>query len=49
MELNASDLELIEDKGKTIIFWLGGDQHGCCDMQRAEFNGSMAELLKFYF
>jgi len=49
MELNASDLELIEDKGKTIIYWLGGDQHGCCDMQRAEFNGSMAEFFRFYF
>ncbi len=49
MELNASDVEIIEDKGKTIVFWLGGDQHGCCDMQCAEYPGPMAEFFEFYF
>ncbi len=49
MELNASDLELIEENGRTLAFWLGGDQHGCCDLQTAENPASMQELLEHYF
>ena len=49
MELNASDLELIEDQGRTLAFFHGGDQHGCGDMQMAEYPGSMRDLLEYYF
>ena len=49
MELNASDVEMIEDKGRTVMFWAGGDQHGCCDMQCAEYDGPMNKLLESYF
>lgn len=49
MELNASDTEIIEHDGKTMIFWLGGDQHGTCDMQMAEFPGSQQAFLESFF
>ncbi|NMA43871.1 MAG: hypothetical protein GX946_10895 [Oligosphaeraceae bacterium] len=49
MELNASDLELIEDQGKTLLFWCGGDQHGCVDMQMAEYPRPLPEYLESFF
>ena len=50
-DLTKLFLDLAEKHGMKFHFanYNGGDQHGCCDMQCAEFNGSMAELLKFYF
>ena len=49
MELNASDMELIEDDGRTLAFWAGGDQHGCCDMQMAEYPAPLREMLESFF
>ena len=48
-ELNASDVELCEWKGKTIIYFNGGDQLNCGDVQLAEFDGSPKELFAYFF
>ena len=48
-ELNASDVELCEWKGKTIIYFNGGDQLNCGDVQSAEFDGCPRELFEYFF
>lgn len=48
-EVNASDAELCYYKGKTIIYFAGGDQQYWADSQRAEFDGTPRELLESYF
>ena len=49
MEKNASDVELCEWQGQTIINFCGGNQAGCADMKEAVFNGLPSELLKIFF
>ncbi len=48
-EVNASDAELVYYKGKTIVYFGGGDQQHWGDSQRAEFKGTPQELLESYF
>lgn len=48
-EINASDAELCEWKGKTIVYFCGGNQGGVNDLQWAEFDGTPRELLEHYF
>lgn len=48
-ELNASDAELCEWQGRTLVYFLGGNQQGVNDLQVAEFAGSPRELLEHYF
>jgi alpha-L-fucosidase len=48
-EQNASDAELVYFGGKTIVYYTGGDQQLCGDLQRAEFMGTPRELLEHFF
>ncbi len=48
-ECNASDVELCEWKGKTIIYFNGGDQINCGDLQYAEFDGTPRQLFESFF
>lgn len=49
MEKNASDAELCEWQGKSIIYFIGGNQAGCADLKEVWFNGPPAELLEIFF
>jgi len=49
MEKNASDVELCEWQGKTIINFCGGNQCGCADLKEAVFDGPPSDLLNFFF
>lgn len=48
-ELNASDAELCFWKGKTVVYFNGGNQQGACDLQAAEFAGTPRALLEHYY
>jgi len=48
-ELNASDAELCFWKGRTIVYFNGGNQLGVGDLQVAEFAGTPRELLEHYY
>ncbi|MFA6717194.1 MAG: hypothetical protein WCS27_17580 [Victivallaceae bacterium] len=48
-EINASDAELCYWKGKTLVYFNGGNQQGVNDLQLAEFNGTPRELLEHYY
>jgi alpha-L-fucosidase len=48
-ETNASDPELCYFDGKTIIYFTGGDQQVCGDLQHAEFNGTPQDLFEKFF
>ena len=49
MEKNASDAELCEYRGKTIINFNGGNQVGCADLKESVFDGTPEQLLKSFF
>jgi len=48
-ETNASDIDLCEWQDKTLVYWNGGDQCTCGDLQMAEFPGSRKELMEWFF
>jgi alpha-L-fucosidase len=48
-EINASDAELCEWRGKTLVYFNGGDQQSAGDLQLAEFDGSAAALLESFY
>jgi alpha-L-fucosidase len=48
-ETNASDPELCYYRGKTIVYFTGGDQQVCGDLQRAEFVGTPRQLFEAFF
>ena len=48
-EINASDVELCEWQGKTILYFNGGNQLGVGDLQWAEYEGTPRQLLEFFF
>jgi len=48
-ELNASDPDLCEYNGRTIVYFGGGNQLGVGDLQWAEFAGSPRELFEHFF
>lgn len=48
-ELSASDAELCFFDGKTIVYFIGGDQQGISDLQQAEFDGPPEALLESFF
>ena len=48
-ETNASDLEFCYWKGKTRIFYTGGDQLLAGDLQHAEFDGTPRDFLERFF
>lgn len=48
-ETNASDVELCEWQGETLVYYTGGDQHQSGDLQWAEFDGSPRELLESFY
>lgn len=49
MEANASDVELCQWQGKTLVYFNGGDQMNCGDVQLAECDGTIGELLPRFF
>lgn len=48
-EVNVSDAELCYWKGKTIIYFYGGNQLGVGDLQTAEYHGTPRELFELFF
>lgn len=48
-ECNASDAEVAYWKGKTWVYFTGGDQHFAGDLQWAEFDGTPRELFEHFF
>ena len=36
-------------KGKTLVYFTGGDQHAAGDLQWAEFEGTPRELFERFF
>ena len=48
-EINASDAELCEWQGKTLVYFNGGDQQSAGDLQLAEFAGTSRQLLESFF
>ena len=48
-EASASDAKLCAWRGKTLVYFSGGNQHGVIDLQSAEFDGTPRELLEHYF
>ena len=48
-EINASDAEMHEWQGKTIVYFNGGDQMTCGDLQVAEYPGKMKDLVEAFF
>jgi alpha-L-fucosidase len=48
-ESNASDAELCEWKGKTLVYFTGSDQVIAGDLQWAEFDGTPRELLEHFY
>jgi len=47
--INNSDIDMCDYNGKTYINYLCGNQLGFYYMAEAEYNGTVAELLKSYF
>ncbi len=48
-ESNASDVELCYFNGKTVVYFTGGDQSICGDLQWATFDGTPRKLLESFF
>ncbi|MBI4328154.1 MAG: alpha-L-fucosidase [Chloroflexi bacterium] len=48
-ESNASDAEVVFWRGKTRVYFTGGDQQLAGDLQLAEFNGTPRELFESFF
>lgn len=48
-ERNASDAELCAWKGKTLVYFTGGDQQLAGDLQWAEFDGPPCALLEHFY
>jgi len=48
-EINASDAELCEWQGQTLVYFNGGDQQSAGDLQWAEFAGTPRQLLESFF
>lgn len=48
-EINASDPELCHWQEKTLVYFNGGDQQTCGDLQLAEFAGTPRELLEAFY
>jgi alpha-L-fucosidase len=48
-ETNASDVELCYFKGRTIIYFTGGNQNVAGDLQRAIFKGKPRQLFEYFF
>ncbi len=48
-EINASDAELCEWQGKTLVYFNGGDQQSAGDLQLAEFEGLSGQLFEAFF
>ncbi|MBP6507772.1 MAG: hypothetical protein KA257_09430 [Opitutaceae bacterium] len=48
-ESNASDAELCYWRGRTLVYFTGGDQQVCGDLQSADFAGTPRELLASFF
>ncbi len=48
-ECSASDFELCEFKGETIMYWINGDQKGACVEYQATFAGTQNFFLRKFF
>lgn len=48
-ESNASDAEVVYWKGRTLVYFTGGDQQLCGDLQTATFDGTPRELFESFF
>ncbi len=48
-ECNASDVELCYFKGETILYFTGGNQQICGDLQRAAYKGTPRQLFEYFF
>ena len=48
-EQNTSDAEICYFRDRTYVYYTGGDQQYCGDLQRAEFMGTPRELLEYFF
>lgn len=48
-EINASDAEFCHWRSKTLVYFNGGDQQTCGDLQQVEFDGTPQELLERFY
>lgn len=48
-ESNASDAEVVYWKNRTLVYFTGGDQHLCGDLQTATYDGTPRELFESFF
>jgi alpha-L-fucosidase len=48
-DINNSDVDLCEFKGKTILYYSWGNQQGKEFLAEAAYDGTMASLLRSYF
>ncbi len=48
-EKNASDPGVISYNGQVIVYFTGGIQRKAGDLQWAQFNGTMKELMEAFF
>lgn len=48
-ECNASDSDLVEWRGKTRVYFTGGEQHWGGNLQYAEFDGPMKDFFESYY
>lgn len=48
-EINTSDAEFIEEDGKVIVYYCGGNQLGVMDSAMAEYEGTMFQLFNEFF
>ncbi len=48
-ESNASDVELCYFNEETILYFTGGNQQICGDLQRATYNGTPRQLFEYFF
>lgn len=46
---NASDVDYTEYQGKTVIYYINGDQLTWGNLRRAYYNGGLQEFLESYF
>jgi hypothetical protein len=48
-DINNSVMDLCEFKGKTILYYSWGNQHGKEFLAEAVYEGTLASLLRSYF
>ncbi len=47
--VNVSDVDFVEWRGQTVLYYLAGDQRSWMALRRANFNGTERDFLEFNF